>query len=102
MDISGNKLLLWQPDEYIAARLAKMYMGLIMMSSERYELGLMTEDEAATLLDFAYLPLRYGLGEYTWRNTNIKLPHEPRVWSFGEYYDALCKMSPRHKRDKEL
>jgi|GEM_PF-6684988 len=82
----------------LAHTLAGSLLGLIKMSSTRYELGLMTKDEARTVSSFAFMPVRYGLEAVTWQNPDKKLPQPSRIWTYGDFYEALVRF---YKNDSE-
>jgi hypothetical protein len=103
MDSNRNKD--WMPLELkdaasdtLAHTLAHSFLGLIKMASIRYELGLMTKDEALAVSNFAYMPVRYGLEAETWQNSAKELLQPSRLWTYGDFYEALWKF---YKNDYE-
>ncbi len=72
--------------------IANAFLRLLKRSSERYELGIMTKEEAAALVEFAFTPVRYGLVDVSWQNTDIQASNPPRIWTFDEYHRALADL----------
>jgi hypothetical protein len=89
-----------QNEIYLAKDMAWLLLKTIKISSIRYELGVMSKDEATGILDFAYIPIRYRLGHITWENSDERISN-PRVWSFEEYYKSLENLSSRYNPDVE-
>jgi hypothetical protein len=92
-----DKTAAWKPESDQAIAMASLLMGLIKMSSERYDQGILSEEEASAILDFAYIPLRFGYAGLQWQNPEVQAP----VWSFDRYYDALVNINSSFKKETE-